>query len=317
MRKVLVVGGAGYIGGAVTDLLLARSIPFAVFDDLLYEPHYLKPVEFIRGDVRTVDSQVFRDYSHIIWLAAIVGDAAAALTPELTNEVNHLSVHRLANSFPGRIIFTSTCSVYGEHHGVVDERSATNPLSLYAKTKKEAENYLIGKDALILRLGTAFGISDTYSRPRMDLVANQMSVAALQRGVLTVNGGEQWRPLIHVRDVAKTIVNNLELKSTGIYNLATTNLQIKNLAQQIAAITKCEIEYAPMAEDGRDYRVTPGKAIQHEVMDISEWYDIPFCVEQFADLVNEGRVRDLDHNRYFNVRHLARRQKWKDPIAES
>src|SRR5271157_2606726 len=152
MSKVLVVGGAGYIGGAVTDELLANRIPFTVYDSLLYEPHYLKKVDFIRGDVRDTDllRSILSHYTHVIWLAAIVGDGACEVNRDLTQAVNRDSVKWLAENYSGRVVFTSTCSVYGEHEGEVSEDGVTNPLSLYASTKLEAESYLRG-NALMFR----------------------------------------------------------------------------------------------------------------------------------------------------------------------
>src|SRR5271155_638881 len=97
VTKVLVVGGAGYIGGAVTELLTAARVPFTVYDSLIYEPHYLKKLDFVRGDVR--DTEKFKallaSYTHVIWLAAIVGDGACEVNPELTVEVNQQAVQWL------------------------------------------------------------------------------------------------------------------------------------------------------------------------------------------------------------------------------
>lgn len=94
MTKVLVVGGAGYIGGAVTDLLISEKVPFTVFDSLVYEPHYLKKVDFIRGDVRDAGrlGRILNSYTHVIWLAAIVGDGACEVNHALTMEVNQKAV---------------------------------------------------------------------------------------------------------------------------------------------------------------------------------------------------------------------------------
>jgi nucleoside-diphosphate-sugar epimerase len=309
MTKVLVVGGAGYIGGAVTDILLARQVPFTVYDSLLYEPHYLKPVDFIRGDVRDTDllKKVLPSYTHVIWLAAIVGDGACAVTPDLTTAVNMESVRWLSENYNGRIVFTSTCSVYGEHDGMVDEDGVTGPLSLYAETKLQAESFLLDRgNALIFRLGTAFGLSDTYSRPRMDLVANLMPVAALTKGVITLNGGNQWRPMIHVKDIAYAAVSNLARPVRGLYNLASVNLQIKDLARTCADITGCEIKTIPMSgTDTRDYRANIQKAIRDGIFNINATYTIEDCVREFADLVRSGRIKQMENSLYFNVRHIG------------
>jgi len=308
MKKVLVVGGAGYIGGAVTDALLARQIPFTVYDSLLYEPHYLKPVDFIRGDVRDTAllKDVLANYTHVVWLAAIVGDGACAVTPELTTAVNRDAVQWLSGNFSNRIIFTSTCSVYGEHDGEVDEEGVTGPLSLYAETKLQAEKFLAGGNALIFRLGTAFGISDTYSRPRMDLVANLMPVAALTKGVITLNGGEQWRPMVHVKDIAEAIVSNLDRPVRGLYNLAAVNLQIKDLAKTCADLTGCKVNVVPMSgTDARDYKANTQKALRDGIFNAHTMHTIGDGVREFANLVRSGRIKHLENSVYFNVRHIG------------
>lgn len=301
--KVLVVGGAGYVGGAVTDTLLAGRIPFTVYDSLVYEPHYLKPVPFIKGDVRDTNLllKVLPEYTHVIWLAAIVGDGACEVNPEVTKAVNYESVRWLTQNYDGRIIFTSTCSVYGACDDPVNEEGATGPLSLYAKTKLQAEQCLWGKKTLVFRLGTAFGLSDTYSRPRMDLVANQMPVSAVTKGKLTLHGGDQWRPMIHVKDIAYSIVSNLD-GVVGIFNLATVNLQMKELASICKGVTGCEIEVLPMNEDRRNYRADVSKAESAGI--ISPLYSLRRGVLEFVRLIKSGRVKDPTSSVYFNVRHL-------------
>ncbi|HLK33951.1 MAG TPA: SDR family oxidoreductase, partial [Terriglobales bacterium] len=173
--KVLVVGGAGYLGGAVVDSLLASEHRPRVYDALVYEECYRKPVDFVYGDVRDrerlADQLAWADA--VVWLAAVVGDRACALSPAVTTEVNEKSVSWLANNFTGRIVFTSSCSVYGaQNGGILTEHSSLSPLSLYAATKVSAENHLENKNAIIFRLGTLFGVSDNFCRLRLDLVVN-------------------------------------------------------------------------------------------------------------------------------------------------
>src|SRR5204862_6368859 len=105
----------------------------------------------------------------------------------------------------GRIVFMPTCSFYGAQDGLLTDESPLNPLSLYAETKAEAEQALDGTDAIIFRLGTIDGVSDTYSRIRMDLVLNLLTVKALLYKKINVFGGDQYRPLLHVRDVAEAV----------------------------------------------------------------------------------------------------------------
>ncbi len=242
--KVLVVGGAGYIGGSVTDELARRGIPFTVYDNLLYEQHYLKPVDFIHGDIRDTEKlkEVLPDYTHVVWLAAIVGDPACKIRPDITKAVNQDAVEWLSKNYDGRIIFMSTCSVYGQNDEEVDEESSLNPLSLYAQTKAKAEGFLKGKNAIIFRLGTVFGVSDSYSRLRMDLAVNYMTARAVTSGKLSVFGGTQWRPFVHVKNIGELIVNNLTTDATGPYNIASFNYQIRNLGDEISRITGPEAE---------------------------------------------------------------------------
>lgn len=254
LTNILCVGGAGYIGGAITDLLPNVR----VYDNLLYEHEYRKDVDFVLGDIRDRDKlKKHLDWADaVIWLAAIVGDGACAADPELTQEINADSVKWLSENFDGRIIFPSTCSVYGAQDGLLDENSPTNPLSVYASTKLEAEGYLKNNNAVIFRLGTVFGVSDEYSRVRLDLVVNTMTARAFTEGKLKVFGGEQWRPLIHVKDIAVAMIHMLDSDYKGVMNLSTQNVKIVDLGKKVAQITGAEIETEDIKfEDSRNYRV--------------------------------------------------------------
>lgn len=308
VKKVLVVGGSGYVGGGVSDILAKKEIPFMVYDNLLYEHQYLKPVDFIYGDVRDTKKlkKLLPEFSHIIWLAAIVGDAACQIKPKLTVSVNQEALRWLADNYDGRIVFPSTCSVYGQYDGIADENSLANPLSLYAQTKLAAEKFLQNKNSLILRLGTLFGVSDTYSRLRMDLVVNYMTGTALTEGRLTVYGGEQWRPLIHVKDIAQIIVDNLDKDINGIYNIATVNAQIKDLAKIISGLTGCKIEWTGKKfEDPRSYRVSAKEAKKAGIMTLSPIRDIEDGVQGIASLIKSGRIKFGQSDIYFNEKHIA------------
>ncbi len=308
MTRVLVVGGAGYIGGAVTEQLIEGGFPFTVYDSLIYEPHYLKQVDFVRGDVRDTEKlkPLLDRSSHVIWLAAIVGDGACEVNPALTVEVNQKAVEWPAANFRGRIVFTSTCSVYGQHDAEVTEESPVQPLSLYAKTKLQAEGYLQAENSLILRLGTAFGVSDTYSRPRMDLVVNYMTANALTKGELCVYGGTQWRPLIHVKDIAQAIVHNLERPVRGVYNLASLNLQIKDLASIVARLTNCRVHHAEQKfQDPRNYHVSTTKALRDAIFNPYTVRTVEDGVREITELVNLGRIKQTENDVYFNVRHVG------------
>ncbi len=307
-NKVLVVGGAGYIGGAVTDILTKRGTPFTVYDNLLYEHQYLKPVDFIYGDVRDAEKlkKILPNYSAVIWLAAIVGDGACQVRPDLTVAINQDSVEWLSKNYDGRIVFVSTCSVYGKNDAEVNEESAPNPLSLYAQTKIRCEGFLKDKNSFIVRLGTVYGLSDTYSRVRMDLAGNYMTANAVIKGKLSVFGGTQWRPLVHVKNVGEILANGVEKPWRGVYNFATSNYQIKDLGTEIAKITGCEIEYVEQKfEDQRNYHASTAKAERDGLLKLEKTYTVADGVKEIFDVISTKRVKYVENDVYFNVRYIA------------
>lgn len=259
--KVLVVGGAGYVGGHLVDELLEVGHQVRVFDSLLYEEAYLKEVDFIFGDVNdhlSVNEQL-KWADSVIWLAAVVGDPACALDPEVTVQTNVESVKNLVANFDGKILFPSTCSIYGAQEGLLTENSPFDPLSLYAETKIRAERVLqeSGRDVLIFRLGTLFGLSDAFARLRVDLVLNVLTIRAIQTGQMSVFGGKQFRPLLHVRDVATAMIPEVNTRSTGTYNLHAENMTILSLAEKIQEYVPSAIKLSDSTfQDSRNYAVS-------------------------------------------------------------
>ncbi len=306
MSNILIVGGAGYVGGAVTDLLVGGKHPIRVYDNILYEDSYRKPVDFVFGDVR--DGAALKPHLDwadvVVWLAAIVGDGACQLDPDTTIAVNQQSVEGLVKNYDGRIVFMSTCSVYGAQDAELNEESPKGPLSLYASTKLEAESYLADKNAIIFRLGTLFGVGDLYSRIRMDLVVNFLTVRAHTAGKINVFGGDQFRPLLHVKDVARGIERVLFDSSTGIYNLHRQNVRIIDLSYQIRNhFPDLEIERTDQPfQDTRNYRVRSDRAINDWNFD--SVYSIDDGIGEIKALVEHHRIKDLDHARYSNQRYL-------------
>ena len=307
--KVLIVGGAGYLGGAVTDLLSEQNgYEFRVYDALLYEHSFLKPVDFVYGDIRDHKRLLpqLKWADAVVWLAALVGDGACAVNPDITIEVNNDTLSWLAQKYDGRIIFTSTCSVYGATDGLLDEHSPTNPLSVYAVTKLAAEKKLRGKNAMVFRLGTLFGLSDQYSRIRLDLVVNTLTVKAHQEGKLKIYGGKQYRPILHVHDAAQAIIDNITTKHTGIYNLHKQNVKIADLAEEIQKhFPRLKVEKVDMKfEDLRNYRVTSDKA--KKAFGFSPKLTSSDGILELKKILDEGRIKDLDNPLYTNQAYLTK-----------
>lgn len=307
IKKVLVVGGAGYVGGCITDELIKRKIPFTVYDNLTYEERYLKDLDFIFGDIRDRGKlkKLFPRYSHVIWLAAIVGDGAGAIDPNLTYEINFKCTLWLARNFKGRILFPSTCAVYGFNEKVVNEGSSLNPLSDYAKSKVKAEKALKYNNCLIFRIGTAFGLGDGHSRIRMDLGVNLMSVKAATKGELVVFGGKQWRPFVHVKEIAKAFVDNLDNTAKGIYNLTMQNLRLIDVAKEIKKQTGCKIELKTQDSPG-SYNTDPTRGIKNKLFTERPKYDISYGVSEMIALANFRKVRNFDDDRFSNEKYLRK-----------
>jgi nucleoside-diphosphate-sugar epimerase len=304
VANVLVVGGAGYVGGWLTDRAREAGHDVVVYDKLLYEDTYMKEVNLVPGDV--LDQDALRPWLRwadvVVWLAAIVGDPACALDPELTTATNVDAVRRLVEDFRGRILFPSTCSVYGAQDGELTESSPLAPLSLYAQSKIDAEHILLddAADAVIFRLGTLFGLGDAFSRLRADLVLNVLTIRAVLTGRMSVFGGRQFRPLLHVRDVATAMVPNIEARSGGVYNLHTENVTIIGLADRIrnhvpgATINVTEATF----QDARNYSVSSARA-ENDFGFAPRW-SVDDGIAEVARVVREGRIKDVSVARFSN-----------------
>lgn len=308
MSKVLIVGGAGYVGGWFTDESVKAGHEVRVLDNLTYEDSYLKNVDFAFGDV--LDFETVKPHlkwaDSVVWLSALVGDPACAINPKLTKETNVEAVRHLTQNFDGRIIFPSTCSVYGAQDGILDEKSPTGPLSLYAESKLEAESILLNSKAtpLIFRLGTLFGLSDSFARLRVDLVLNVLTIRAILEGTMSVFGGQQFRPLLHVKDVATAAVPHLSDSKTGIFNLHTENVTVLELAKRIQTIVKeAKIEQTEISfQDARNYRVNSDKA-RAELNFKSNW-SIEDGIQEVADAITQKRIKDVANPRFNNSENL-------------
>lgn len=255
-KRILVTGGAGYLGSVVVDQLLDRGWNVRVLDSLLFGEEPLGGLRlrancsFIRGDVRDIESVVraMTGCDAAIHLAGIVGDQACEANRQLAAEVNGAATRMLADVAPRcgirRLLFASSCSVYGTNRNTVSETSRLRPLSLYAQTKVDSEKILLEARTrnlapTVLRLGTLFGLS---ARMRFDLVVNLLVARAMSTGQITIKNGWQWRPFVHVRDAARAFVACLERPvdsvSGEIFNVGSPflNAQIKQLGEIVARV---------------------------------------------------------------------------------
>jgi len=320
---VLVIGGAGYIGSALIPQLLDQGRKVRLLDCFLYGTESIKKfadkVEIIETDFRDTDTLInaMRDVDTVVHLAAIVGDQACDLDPELTKNVNYYSavnVARLAKDIGvNRFIFSSTCSVYGASDDLLSEKSELNPVSLYAKTKIDAEQKILAlaDDKFVLtvpRFSTVFGLS---GRSRFDLVVNLLTAKAVFEGQITVFGGRQWRPFVHVIDAAKAIVELLKAPaqevSGQVFNVGSNaeNYTINEVGRIInQVIPAAKIKNFGKDQDNRNYRVifdkikSLGYQVDWSVMD---------GVVQIADAIKSGQITDYTRAEYSNLKYMRDR----------
>lgn len=322
IENVLIIGGAGYIGSALVEQLLELGYRVRVLDLLVYGDDsiarfYGHPdFELIRGDLRKIDTvvQATKGMDAVVHLGAIVGDSACSIDEDTTVEINLRATKMIAEVSKGfgvrRLIFASTCSVYGASDEFLTERSTLCPLSLYARTKVESEKVLLGlADSsfapTILRFGTVYGLS---GRTRFDLVVNLLTAKAIQEGQAGIFGGKQWRPLVHVKDVARAITLTLQSPAHGvcgqILNVGSNeqNCQIADLGPMIKEMVPSAQVVVQPQEDNRNYRVRFDK-IQN-VLGFRPLYTVRDGIQEIIDSFAAGRIVDYRDPRYNNFQFL-------------
>jgi len=273
--KFLVTGGAGYIGVPLIEMLLERGYDVLCLDRFFFGKEPLeelanKPeLKLMKDDIRWFSPQILKGVDVVIDLAALSNDPSGELDPEKTYDINYLGRVRVAKLSKEygvrRYILASTCSVYGFHEEILTENSPTNPLTTYAKSAVMAERdilQLASKDFTVTapRFATVYGLAP---RMRFDLAINAMVLKLHQTGRLSImRDGTQWRPFIHVKDVAKAYVLLSECESDKvngeIFNIGSKeqNYQVYPLAKLLGdSIDKpYEIEWYG-DPDKRSYRV--------------------------------------------------------------
>lgn len=280
--KILVTGGCGYVGTVLTNKLLEDGHEVSVIDTQWFGNH-LKPhanLEVLKQDVRNTDAIPLKGVEVLLHLANIANDPGVELNPTLSWEVNVLAAQQLADRavWHGvkQFVFASSGSVYG----IKDEPQVTEdltlvPISVYNKTKMVAERVLLSyanqMKVYNIRPATVCGYSP---RMRLDVSVNMLTMQALKNKVMTVFGGLQTRPNIHIQDmvnVYRHIVANPQLPS-GAYNAGFENITILDIAQKVAAKLGAEIKVTE-SNDPRSYRQNSDKLLatgfvpQHSVSD--------------------------------------------------
>ena len=279
--KVLITGGAGYLGTVLTEEILNR-FPYAkviVYDNLMYKQDGLfsffkypkDRFEFVYGDVRDKNSlleqlkKLDKNNDYVIPLAAIVGFPACARDEKLATAVNFEHVKYIVQSTKCRIIYPNTNSGYGVSDGEAycTEETPLAPISVYGRTKCDAEEWVLGAGHTSLRLATVFGTSYRF---RKDLLVNDFVYQAITNKILTIFQADFRRTFIHVRDMARAFtmgVENMGNWKHKVYNCGANHLNWtkRELAEYVKENTGCFVHYEEIGTDAdqRDYEVSYDK----------------------------------------------------------
>jgi nucleoside-diphosphate-sugar epimerase len=305
-------------------MLLEHGHRVTVLDRLYFggtlaraEARFGEKLRVVRGDVRGFDRSLLKSTDAIVDLSGISNDPSCELEPELTRSVNVDGAKRLVGAAVEmgvrRYVYSSSCSVYGHGEGLgLSETSARRPVSLYARAKAEVEDFLHGPAATsmqttTLRLATVFGLSP---RMRFDLAINVMTKNAYVGRRITVDGGgRQWRPFVHVRDVARAFEMALtgdDAKVAGeVFNVGSdiNNVQILNLAFRVRdAVPGTEVVHAPTDPDLRDYNVSFEKI--ERVLGFRAEKTVDDGIREVLGALREGAV-DPDDRRWYTLKQYV------------
>ncbi|MGL4209345.1 MAG: NAD-dependent epimerase/dehydratase family protein [Candidatus Adiutrix sp.] len=309
--KILLLGGAGYLGSTLAPMLLALGHKVTVFDCFLFGPESLASLSShpnfhcIQGDLTDIQqvSAATSGQEAVILLAALVGEPACDKDPEKTVAINYLGALNALKAAVyhkvKRFIFTSTDSCYGAQEKVnLSESAPLKPISLYAELKAKVETEILGTvhpdffHPTVLRLATLYGLSP---RMRFDLVINLLAREVTVGGVAKIFSGEQWRPLVHVKDAAKafclTLAAHVSLVSGQIFNVGSNeqNVQFKDLAVILQkAVPTAKIETVPQPPDLRDYHVAFDKI--KNALHFNVDYEPSGAIGEIRDAILSGAI---------------------------
>ena len=305
---ILLMGGCGYIGGVLTPKLLNLGHDVTVVDIQWFGNHLPenKRLKVIQQDIRNTDAIPMSRVDAIIHLANIANDPCGDLNAKLAWEVNVLAtmtlVERAIEHGVKQFILSSSGSVYG----VKDEPQVTEDLSLvpisdYNKTKMISERVLLSyKDRIIVQCIRPATVCGYSPRMRLDLSVNMLTMQALANGRITVFGGDQTRPNIHIQDITDVFLHFLNLgdKAPGIYNAGFENISILDIARRVTEFVPAEI-IVTESNDPRSYRLNSDKLLatgfrqKHRVTD---------AIEEIIAAYRKGHLKDEDL--WYNIRTM-------------
>jgi nucleoside-diphosphate-sugar epimerase len=323
-ERVAVIGGAGYVGAELQQRLVDAGFEVTVLDTFWYpagrwateSDQYSPHIRYVTGDVRSRESlnEALSGAKHCIHLACISNDPSYELNPDLAKSINFdafgLFVDAINSSLVERLIYASSSSVYGvKTEPEVTEDLPCLPLTDYSRYKIECERMVLDNvhgrvTRSVIRPSTVCGVS---RRQRFDLVVNILTLSALTRGTITVDGGTQYRPNLHIDDMTSSYITMLKAPrdriDAEIFNVAGANLTVLEIAQTVkSALNDTPTIEIREANDLRSYRVS-GKKIQQRLGFVPV-KTVRHAVQDLVAAFNRGAFADTNSEQYFNIRRM-------------
>lgn len=307
--KILVTGACGYKGHVLVPKLLARGYEVVAYD-IQWFGNFLIPhsnLQVLKGDVRDVDSIPLNGVDCIIHLSSIANDPCGDLNPKLTWEVSALATMQLADKAKKngiqRFIYASSGSVYGvKKEPQVTEELELNPISEYNKTKMVGERVLLSyADDMVVQIVRPATVCGYSPRMRLDVSVNLLAIQALSKGRITVFGGDQVRPNIHIDDITDLylfLIDNPEF--TGIYNAGFENISIMDIAKLVTKYVPVEISVTS-SNDPRSYRINSNKLLA------TGFVPKKTVEDAIQEIVNKYKSKELkDEEHFYNLRWMEK-----------
>jgi len=312
---ILLTGGCGYIGSVLTPKLLEAGFKVTVID-LMWFGDFLsehKNLRKINHDIRNIDSISIDDVNIVIHLANVANDPCGDLNSKLTWEVNALATMILAEwalrHNAKQFIYASSGSVYGvKQESQVTEDLSLVPISDYNKAKMLSERVLLSyKDSILVQCIRPATVCGYSPRMRLDLSVNMLTMQALVNEKISVFGGDQIRPNIHIQDITDLVLFFIEQgeKVKGIYNAGFENFSILNIAKKVTEIVPAEIVVTP-SNDPRSYRLNSDKLLR---IGFKPKYNVEYAMKEIIASFELGKLPNtMDDKRYYNIKTMQAQQ---------
>lgn len=309
---ILLTGGCGYIGSILTPKLLNAGFTVTVVDIMWFGnflPHH-KNLKIIKQDIRNIDNLSMEDVDIVIHLANVANDPCGDLSSKLTWEVNALATMRLVEwairHNAKQFIYASSGSVYGvKEEPQVTEDLSLVPISDYNKAKMVSERVLLSyKDSIVVQCIRPATVCGYSPRMRLDVSVNMLTMQALANKKITVFGGDQVRPNIHIQDITDLVLFFIEQgeKLQGIYNAGFENISIMDIAKKVTEFVPAEIVVTP-SNDPRSYRLNSDKLL---ATGFKPKYNVQYAINEIIDAFKSGNMKDEDG--CYNIRTMKKIQ---------